>query len=86
MEGVQTYSCLATNIVHGIIKGCSETITFTVRINDFDDSENSDGTDDDSENSDRTDAAIIGGFVGAIVFLLLVILFVLGVIWYLCKR
>ena len=70
MEGVQTYSCLATNIVRGIIKGCSETITFTVRTDDFDDSENSDGT----------DAAIIGGFVGAIVFLLLVILFLLGVI------
>ena len=86
MEGVQTYSCLATNIVHGIIKSCSETITFTVRTNDFDDSENSDGTDDDSENSDGTDAAIIGGFVGVIVFLLLVILFLLGVMWYLHKR
>ena len=76
MEGIQTYSCLATNIVRGIIKGYSETITFIVRTNDFDDSENSDGT----------DAAIIGGFVGAIVFLLLVILFLLGVIWYLRKR
>ena len=53
MEGIQTYSCLATNIVRGIIKGYSETITFIVRTNDFDDSENSDGT----------DAAIIGGFV-----------------------
>ena len=70
MEGTGTYSCLATNIVRGIIKSCSETITFTVRTDDFDDSENSDGT----------DAAIIGGFVGAIVFQLLVILFLLGVI------
>ena len=76
MEGTQTYSCLATNIVRGTIKGSSQTITFTVRTDDFDDSENSDGT----------DAAIIGGFVGTIVFLLLVILFLLGVIWYLRKR
>ena len=76
MEGTQTYSCHATNIVRGTIKGFSETITFNVTTKGLDDSENSDGT----------NAAVIGGSVGGVVFLLLVIVFLIGVIWYLRKR
>ena len=73
MEGTQSYSCHATNVVRGIIKGFSETITFNV-------------TRDDSDNSGGSDGAVIGGAVGAIVFLLMVVLVLIGVRRYLHKR